>query len=94
MSCDLCIEDGKKCVECRDSLISDVARRAEGKRRHRKGFKDSKQWKCKLCTCCTSIDIAITYMNCPANMYVGHIISAAMGGEHCIKNLKYFVKQS
>ncbi len=95
MSCEECTYLGKRCEYCQQIHIEEVRRRALGDKRLDRAIKTARTtWKCKLCSCCTNIDIALVYRDCPDNMYVGHKTPAHAGGEHCVKNLKYFVKQS
>lgn len=93
MRCDLCVEELKPCSECKDLILSDIARRAYSKKKYRRSFIDSKMNQCKPCKCCSKIDLALVYRNCPDNMYVNHIKPGNEGGKHCILNIKYCVKQ-
>lgn len=91
MSCGECEYTGRRCEYCTENHISDIKRRAKGYTVYRKAFKKSKMFYKKKCTCCTDLNLAIVYRDCPADMYVGH---KDHRGLHCVKNLKYFVKQS
>lgn len=93
MKCEECDYQEKTCSYCTEMCIDEIKRRVSGDKRRRKSFhqtaRESKRF--KLCTCCTSSDLALFYRQCQEDMYVGHKDSK---GLHCVKNLKYFIKQS
>ncbi len=91
MSCDECSYLGVRCDVCTEIHISDIRRRSTASGKWRKAF-TNKSNKCPRCTCCTAIDIALFYRNCPEDAYVAHKLQYNQGGYHCTKNLKYFVK--
>lgn len=92
MLCYECEELEVTCSMCLEEKREELRRRisAERKRRHAFGVSAKAAKRLKLCNCCTEVSRAAMYKKCPSDMYVGHILTATKGGEHCVKNLRYY----